>query len=147
MLTPILYMEYIFSGLIVLFAAFLAIKEIFDTMKSKKKHIRRQLLVLTSAMLCIGVLTINRFAEIKRYDLVIKYASIPPNDPFLTLYNHLRRVMWCYVFLLFPITIYSIRNYWIQWKNQFASGEVTEASNYSQYQKMADDLPQQKLGS
>jgi len=60
MFLPVRYLEYIFTGLALLFAAFLFVKEIFDTMRSKKRHIRRQLLVLTSALFCITLLTVNR---------------------------------------------------------------------------------------
>lgn len=92
-------------------------------MKSKKKHIRRQLLVLTSAMFCIGVLTINKILEVTRLNEVIKADGIPNiSQPFYQLYDHTRTIMWCYIFLLLPLTIYSTRNYWRQWKNQFASG-------------------------
>ena len=61
MFLPVRYIEYIFTGTALLFAGFLFIKEVFDTMKSKKKHIRRQLLVLTSTLICVIVLTIDRF--------------------------------------------------------------------------------------
>ena len=61
MLLPVLYTEYILSGISMLFAVFLLIKEVFDTMKNRRKHIRRQLIILTAAMFVINVLTINRF--------------------------------------------------------------------------------------
>lgn len=109
---PVLYLEYFFSGLALLFAAFLLVKEIFETMRSKKKHIRRQLLVITSAILCIGILTVDKIIEVTRLNQVVKTSGRSPNASFLQLYDHSRTVMWCYLFLLFPITIYSIRNYW-----------------------------------
>lgn len=113
MLLPVMYLEYIFSGLTMVFAVFLTIKEIFDTMKNKRKHIRRQLLVLTSAMITICVLAINKFIEVNRYDKIVKITTFPPNPPFLQLYYHLRVIMWCYIFLLFPLCVYSIRNLWL----------------------------------
>lgn len=119
---PVLYLEYFFSGLTLLFAVFLLVKEIFDTMKSKKKHIRRQLLVLTSAMLCIGVLTLNKLLEVTRINEVIKADWVPNvSQSFIQLHDHVHIIMWCYIFLLLPLTIYSTRNYWREWKNQFAS--------------------------
>lgn len=82
--------------------------------------------MLTSSMFCIGVLLLNRIVEVSRMNLAIKRDYVIPTQPFLQLYDHLRTIMWCYIFLLFPLTIYSIRNYWRQWKNQFASGENTD---------------------
>jgi len=31
----------------------------------------------------------------------------------------MRKVFWCYIFLLFPLVIYSIKNKWIEWVNSF----------------------------
>ena len=56
----------------------------------------------------------------------------------MKLYNDLRKVMWCYIFLLFPLGVYSIRNYWREWKNEFASGEQSEKDG-SDYKKMKDE--------
>ena len=55
----------------------------------------------------------------------------------MKLYNDLRKVMWCYVFLLFPVGVYSIRNYWREWKNEFAVGEKSEGG--SDYKRMKDE--------
>ena len=95
-------------------------------MDNRKRHIRRQLLVLTSALICIGILMIDRFVEVYRYDKVVKEDTGREDEVFLKLYNDLRKVMWCYIFLLFPLGIYSIRNYWREWKNEFASGDKSE---------------------
>ena len=75
MFYPVRYLEYIFTGLALLFSAFCFVKEIFDTMDNKKRHIRRQLLVLTSALICIGILLVDRFVEVYRYDKVVKEDS------------------------------------------------------------------------
>ncbi len=136
---PITYLEYVFSGMVILFAAFLLVKEIFDTMKSKKKHIRRQLLVFTSAILCLGVLTFNKIIEVTRMNEVIKSNLVDLGPPFYQLYDHTRTIMWCYVFLIFPLSIYSTRNYWREWKNQFASGEHTE-THISENPIMGDNI-------
>jgi hypothetical protein len=137
MFLPVRYLEYIFTGLALLFAAFLFVKEIFDTMRSKKRHLRRQLLVLTSTLFCITILTVDRFVEVFRYDKIIKDNTFFNDEIFLKLYNDLRKVMWCYIFLLFPITIYSIRNKWLEWKHEFSSGEITD-SHVSDYKKMSE---------
>jgi len=61
MLLPVLYVDYILSGLSMLFAAFLLIKETFTTMKDKRKHIKRQLIILTAVMFFVDLLTLGRF--------------------------------------------------------------------------------------
>jgi hypothetical protein len=81
---------------------------------------------------------VNRFVEVFRYDKMVKNNTFRNTEIFLKLYNDLRKVMWCYVFLLLPLGVYSVRNYWREWKNAFASGEHTE-SQASEYRKMEED--------
>ena len=78
--------------------------------------------MLTSTMLCIGILTVNKILEVYRMNEVIKLNVDTPGVPFLVLYDHTKDIMWCYIFLLFPLGVYSLRNYWREWKREHATG-------------------------
>jgi hypothetical protein len=49
--------------------------------------------------------------------------------------------MWCYIFLLFPLNIYSIRNFWLEWKNEFAEGAEQSELKSSRFEVEALNNP------
>lgn len=106
------------------------VKEIFDTEKNVFLKRRRQLVIHLVLIVPLALLIIHRVIEVHRYDRMIDDNNTKEymyGLVFVYLFGDMKKVLLCYLFLLTPLTAYSIRNKWVEWGNSFP--HLQNASN------------------